>query len=131
LHKRSTTQIQIVCLPSETKETKKMKLLTATLSLALCACSSVSKETYTETRTLRYPKGITPHLKDFYLQPEVEAQPQPQPTNNTPDYAGILPDSEVIPTNNAEQITAEIERLKHENELLEARAYNQALQNLN
>ncbi len=105
-----------------------MKLLTATISLALCACS-VSKETYTETRTLRYPKGITPHLKDFYLQPEVEAQPQP--TNSTPDYAGILPDSEVIPTNNAEQITAEIERLKHENELLEARAYNQALQNLN
>lgn len=105
-----------------------MKLLTATLSLALCACSSVSKETYTETRTLRYPKGITPHLKDFYLQPGEE---QPQPTNSTPDYAGILPDSEVIPTNNAEQITAEIERLKHENELLEARAYNQALQNLN
>jgi len=104
-----------------------MKLLTATITLALCACSSVSKETYTETRTLRYPKGITPHLKDFYLQPGIE---QPQ-INSTPDYAGILPDSEVIPTNNAEQITAEIERLKHENELLEARAYNQALQNLN
>jgi len=109
-----------------------MKLLTATLSLALCACSSVSKETYTETRTLNYPKGITPHLKDFYLQPGAEQpQPQPQPNNSTPDFAGILPDMDVIPTNNAEQITAEIERLKHENELLEARAYNQALQNLN
>jgi hypothetical protein len=129
LHKRSTTQIQIVCLPSETKETKKMKLLTATLSLALCACSSVSKETYTETRTLRYPKGITPHLKDFYLQPGAEAQQQT--TNSTPTYAGVLPDSDVIPTQNTEQIAAEIERLKHENELLEARAYNQALQNLN
>jgi hypothetical protein len=129
LHKRSTAQIQIVCLPSETKKTKKMKLLTATISLALCACS-VSKETYTETRTLRYPKGITPHLKDFYLQPGAE-QPQPQPTNSTPDYAGVLPDSDVIPTQNTEQIAAEIERLKHENELLEARAYNQALQNLN
>lgn len=101
-----------------------MKLLTATLSLALCACS-VSKETYTETRTLHYPKGKTPHLKDFYLQTGAEQ------TNNTPTYAGILPDSDVIPTNNTEQIAAEIERLKHQNELLEARAYNQALQNLN
>jgi hypothetical protein len=129
LHKRSTTEIQIVCLPSKTKETKKMKLLTATISLALCACS-VSKETYTETRTLHYPKGITPHLKDFYLQPGAE-QPQPQPTiNSTPDYAGLLPDSDVIPTDNTQNIAAEIERLKHENELLEARAYNQALQNL-
>lgn len=106
-----------------------MKLLTSTITLALCACSSVSKETYTETRTLRYPKGITPHLKDFYLQPEVEAQPQPT-TNSTPDYAGVLPDSDVIPTDNTQNIAAEIERLKHENELLEARAYNQALQNL-
>jgi hypothetical protein len=129
LHKRSTAEIQIVCLPSKTKKTKKMKLLTATLTLALCACS-VSKETYTETRTLHYPKGKTPHLKDFYLQPGVE-QPQPQPINSTPDYAGVLPDSDVIPTNNTEQIAAEIERLKHQNELLEARAYNQALQNLN
>jgi hypothetical protein len=101
-----------------------MKLLTATISLALCACS-VSKETYTETRTLRYPKGITPHLKDFYLQPGEEA------TNSTPDYAGVLPDSDVIPTYNTQNIAEEIERLKHENELLEARAYNQALQNLN
>jgi hypothetical protein len=129
LHKRSTAEIQIVCLPSKTKKTKKMKLLTATLTLALCACS-VSKETYTETRTLHYPKGITPHLKDFYLQPGAE-QPQPQPTiNSTPDYAGVLPDSDVIPTYNTQNIAEEIERLKHENELLEARAYNQALQNL-
>ena len=130
MHKRSTTEIQIQLLPPETKETKKMKLLTATISLALCACS-VSKETYTETRTLHYPKGITPHLKDFYLQPGAE-QPQPQPTiNSTPDYAGLLPDSDVIPTYNTQNIAEEIERLKHENELLEARAYNQALQNLN
>lgn len=105
-----------------------MKLLIATISLALCACS-VSKETYTETRTLRYPKGITPHLKDFYLQPGAE-QRQQQTTNSTPDYAGILPDSDVIPTNNTQNIADEIERLKHENELLEARAYNQALQTL-
>ncbi len=126
--KRSTAEIQIQLLPPETKETKKMKLLTATLTLALCACS-VSKETYTETRTLHYPKGKTPHLKDFYLQPGVEAQQQPT-TNSTPDYAGVLPDSDVIPTYNTQNIAEEIERLKHENELLEARAYNQALQNL-
>jgi hypothetical protein len=102
-----------------------MKLLTATLTLALCACST-SKETYTEKRTLHYPKGKTPHLKDFYLQPGAEEQ-----TNNTPTYAGILPDSDVIQTTNTQNISAEIERLKHQNELLEARAYNQALQNLN
>jgi hypothetical protein len=126
--KRSTAEIQIQLLPPETKETKKMKLLTATISLALCACS-VSKETYTETRTLHYPKGKTPHLKDFYLQPGAEIQQQPT-INSTPDYAGLLPDSDVIPTTNTQNIAEEIERLKHENELLEARAYNQALQNL-
>lgn len=38
------------------------------ISLAMPACSSVSKETYTESRTLTYPKGGYPHIKDMYLR---------------------------------------------------------------
>jgi hypothetical protein len=95
----------------------KKLLLIAILPLAACANS---KETYTETRTLRYPKGQTPHLKDFYLQPEVE-QPQPQP-----QYSGVH-DSDVLPWENNHQ--SELDRLNQENALLIARQYNQALRN--
>ena len=32
------------------------------IALAIPACSSISKETYTESRTLTYPKGGHPHM---------------------------------------------------------------------
>lgn len=43
-------------------------IITALIVAALPACSSVSIETYTEKRTLTYPKGGHPHIKDMYLQ---------------------------------------------------------------
>ncbi len=43
-------------------------IITALIVSALPACSSISKETYTESRTLTYPKGGYPHIKDMYLR---------------------------------------------------------------
>lgn len=43
---------------------KKITLLIITAALTSC----VSKETYTEKRTLTYPKGQTPHIKEMYLR---------------------------------------------------------------
>ena len=97
----------------------KKLILLAVLPLAACANS---KEIYTETRTLRYPKGQTPHLKDFYLQPEVE-QPRPEPQPQ--QYTGVY-DSEVLPWDNHQ---SELDRLNKENALLIARQYNEALKN--
>ena len=98
----------------------KLQIATIMTALAVQACST-SKETYTETRTLRYPKGQTPHLKDFYLQPEVD-QPQPE---QQPQYAGVY-DSDVLPWDNHQ---SELDRLNKENALLIARQYNEALKN--
>ena len=53
-----------------------MKNLVVLLAVGLQACSSVSKETYTETRTFKYPKGITPHIKDMYLRDNDAPQEQ-------------------------------------------------------
>jgi hypothetical protein len=77
------------------------------LLLLLPACSSVSKETYTEKRTLKYPKGGTPHIKDFYLHKQEEP---------TPQYAGIHYSDQ-----------SELDRLHRENALLLARQYNATL----
>ncbi len=49
-------------------ETTMKKLITLLLIAGLQACSSISKETYTEMRTLTYPKGGQPHLKEMYLK---------------------------------------------------------------
>ena len=38
------------------------------IALALPACSSISKETSTESRTITYPTGGYPHIKDMYLR---------------------------------------------------------------
>lgn len=43
---------------------KKIALLVITAAMVSC----VSKETYTEKRTLTYPKGQTPHIKEMYLR---------------------------------------------------------------
>lgn len=91
-------------------------------AFAAQACST-SKETYTETRTLTYPKKSVPHIKDFYLQNQ---QAEPTQPVNAPVYAGILPDNDVLPQENPEQ---ELERLQHQNALLSAQIYNQTLRN--
>lgn len=102
---------------------KLQQLAVITTALAVQACSSVSKETYTETRTLSYPKKSIPHIKDFYLQNQ---QAEPTPPVNAPVYAGILPDNDVLPQVNPEQ---ELERLQHQNALLSAQIYNETLRN--
>ena len=102
----------------------KLQIAVITTALAVQACSTVSKETYTETRTLSYPKKSVPHIKDFYLQNQQQAEPT-TPVN-APVYAGILPDNDVLPQENPEQ---ELERLQHQNALLSAQIYNETLRN--
>lgn len=51
-----------------------MKVVLLSLTIALAACTS--KEIYTEKRTLRYPKGESPHLKDMYMQDEPQHRQQ-------------------------------------------------------
>ena len=46
------------------------------LTLTLCACTTMTKETYTERREFKYPKGTTPHIKDMYMHNKVENQVQ-------------------------------------------------------
>jgi len=124
--RKSSTEIQKHSLPPEAnQEGEKMKLQIAviTTALAVQACST-SKETYTETRTLSYPKKSVPHIKDFYLQNQQQAE-TPAPVN-APVYAGILPDNDVLPQESPEQ---ELERLQHQNALLSAQIYNETLRN--
>lgn len=56
-----------------------MKVLLLSLTIAITACTS--KEVYTEKRTLRYPKGESPHLKDMYMQEAQHRQQLPQVQN--------------------------------------------------
>lgn len=126
--RKSSSEIPLHSLPPEANQEgeEKMKLqqiAVITTALAVQACSTVSKETYTETRTLTYPKKSIPHIKDFYLQNQ---QAEPTPPVNAPVYAGILPDNDVLPQENPEQ---ELERLQHQNALLSAQIYNETLRN--
>lgn len=100
----------------------KLQIATIITALAVQACST-SKETYTETRTLTYPKKSVPHIKDFYLQ---NKQAEPIQHVNAPVYTGILPDDDVLPQATPEQ---ELERLQHQNALLSAQIYNETLRN--
>lgn len=98
----------------------KLQIATIITALAVQACST-SKETYTETRTLTYPKKSVPHIKDFYLQNQQAELPV-----NAPVYTGILPDDDALPQISHEQ---ELERLQHQNALLSAQIYNETLRN--
>ena len=124
--RKSSTEIPLHSLSPEAnqegEEKMKLQIAVITTALAVQACST-SKETYTETRTLTYPKKSVPHIKDFYLQNQ---QAEPTPPVNAPVYAGILPDNDVLPQENPEQ---ELERVQHENALLSAQIYNQTLKN--
>jgi len=101
--RKSSTEIQKHSLPPEAnqegEEKMKLQIAVITTALAVQACST-SKETYTETRTLTYPKKSVPHIKDFYLQNQ---QAEPTTPVNAPVYAGILPDNDVLPQENQEQ----------------------------
>jgi len=120
------------------------KLILLLLIAGLQACSTISKETYTETRTLTYPKGGEPHLKEMYLkdgkhqeqntyigtnEPQPVHQPIPQPTPEpyVNDVDLIAPVPEV---NNYQASYTPPEREKtldqliHENLMLQAKQRN-------
>jgi len=88
-----------------------MKHITLILSLSLCACS-MTKETYTETRELRYRKGTYPHMKDFYNQPATIVQAQPA----------------IDITHGFDNSTDQLESLRRQNAILQELAVNKALQ---
>jgi hypothetical protein len=113
---------------------KKPILLLAIAGLQ--ACSTISKETYTETRTLTYPKGGEPHLKEMYLKDNKhqeqntyigtnEPQPvQPAPEPYVSDHDLIAP----VPEVNNFQASYEPEREKTLDQLLEENRILQAKQ---
>jgi hypothetical protein len=89
----------------------------------LQACSTTSKETYTETRTLTYPKGGQPHLKEMYLKDGKHQEqntyigtnePQPAPEPHVSDHDLIAP----VPEVNNYQTSYEPEREKTLDELI-------------
>ena len=122
-------------------ETTMKKLILLLAIAGLQACSSISKETYTEMRTLTYPKGGQPHLKEMYLRdgkhqeqntyigtntPEPITQPVHQPEPYVSDHDLIAP----VPEVNNYQTSVEPERemtldqLIHENLMLQAKQRN-------
>ena len=124
------------------KTTMKKPILLLAIA-GLQACSTISKETYTETRTLTYPKGGEPHLKEMYLkdnkhqeqntyigtnepQPAHQPIPQPVPEPYVSDHDLIAP----VPEVNNFQASHEPERemtldqLMHENLMLQAKQRN-------
>jgi hypothetical protein len=111
-----------------------MKAITCLLLVTvLSACSSTSKEVYIEKRTLTYPKGSIPHIKEMYLRNE-----QPQVVHQTPqvvNYTGV-PDT-IVDDNYVNDDLPYFEPDSHgqrslhaihaENDLLIAQAYNKWL----
>ena len=123
---------------------KKPILLLAIAGLQ--ACSSISKETYTETRTLTYPKGGEPHLKEMYLkdgkhqeqntyigtndpqpvhQPVV--QPTPEPYVNDVDLIAPVPEVNNYQTSYEPEREKSLDQLITENLMLEAKQRNRWL----
>lgn len=79
---------------------------------AFPACSSMTSETYTEKRTLKYRKGTHPHIKDMYLHDKND----PQPAQHIPasdDWKYVNPD-----------IPASYNQIQDQNRLILAKYYN-------
>ena len=128
-------------------ETTMKKLITLLLIAGLQACSTVSKETYTETRTLTYPKGSQPHLKEMYLrdgkhqeqntyigtstpEPAPVPQPEPQPESYVSDHDLLAPVPEVNNFQTAYTPPEEeksLDQLIHDNLMLQAKQRNRWL----
>jgi hypothetical protein len=106
------------------------------IALAIPACSSVSKETYTESRTLTYPKGGYPHIKDMYLRNDNSGQVTTHgvnPVNN--NNVMVAPATPVEPVSTADDwkyVNPDLpvkreptyEDIQNENKLLLAQYYN-------
>ena len=125
-------------------ETTMKKLITLLLIAGLQACSSISKETYTEMRTLTYPKGGQPHLKEMYLkdgkhqeqntyigtndpQPVHQpiTQPTPEPYVNDVDLIAPVPEVNNYQTSyTPPEEEKTLDQLLEENRILQAKQHN-------
>jgi hypothetical protein len=117
-----------------------MKKLILLLAIAgLQACSTISKETYTETRTLTYPKGGEPHLKEMYLKdnkhqeqntyigtndPQPVHQPAPEPYVSDHDLIAPVPEVNNYQTSIEPEREMTLDQLMHENLMLQAKQRN-------
>ncbi len=121
------------------------KLILLLLIAGLQACSTISKETYTETRTLTYPKGGEPHLKEMYLkdnkhqeqntyigtndpqpvhQPVVQPVHQPEPYINDVDLIAPVPEVNNFQASYEPEREMTLDQLIHENLMLQAKQRN-------
>jgi len=121
-------------------ETTMKKLITLLLIAGLQACSTVSKETYTETRTLTYPKGGEPHLKEMYLKdgkhqeqntyigtndPQPVVQPPPEPYINDVDLIAPVPEvNNYQASYTPPEREKTLDQLLEENRILQAKQHN-------
>jgi hypothetical protein len=88
------------------------KYILCLIVMALPACSSMTSETYTEKRTLKYPKGTHPHIKDMYLHDKNDPQPA-QYTPASEDWKYTTP-----------EIPASYEQIQDQNRMILAQYYN-------
>jgi hypothetical protein len=120
-------------------ETTMKKLILLLLIAGLQACSTISKETYTETRTLTYPKGGEPHLKEMYLkdnkhqeqntyigtnEPQPVTQPAPEPYVSDHDLIAPVPEVNNYQTSVEPEREMTLDQLIHENLMLQAKQRN-------
>jgi len=120
-------------------ETTMKKITILLLAAGLQACSTISKETYTETRTLTYPKGGEPHLKEMYLKdnkhqeqntyigtndPQPVTQPAPEPYVNDVDLIAPVPEVNNYQTSVEPEREMTLDQLIHENLMLQAKQRN-------
>jgi hypothetical protein len=120
-------------------ETTMKKLIILLAIAGLQACSTISKETYTETRTLTYPKGGEPHLKEMYLKdgkhqeqntyigtndPQPVHQPAPEPYVNDVDLIAPVPEVNNYQTSVEPEREMTLDQLIHENLMLQAKQRN-------
>ena len=114
-------------------KTTMKKLTILLLAAGLQACSTTSKETYTETRTLTYPKGGQPHLKEMYLRDgkhqeqntyigTTEPKPQPEPYVSDHDLIAPVPEVNNFQTSYEPEMT--LDQILNENRILQAKQYN-------
>ena len=123
-------------------ETTMKKLITLLAIAALQACSTISKETYTETRTLTYPKGGEPHLKEMYLKdgkhqeqntyigtndPQPVHRPAPEPYVYDVDLIAPVPEVNNYQTSYEPVKEKSLDQLITENLMLEAKQRNRWL----
>ena len=115
------------------------KYILILIIMSLPACSNISKETYTESRTLTYPKGGYPHIKDMYLRNDNSGQVTTQGVNPiNSNNVMVAPATPVEPVSThddwryvnpdlPEKQARTYEDIQNENKLLLAQYYNKWL----